>query len=151
MRIEAEDLEDYISKLPEERQGPMNKLQAAIEANLPDGFEKGMSYGMPGCVVPHSLYPNGYHVKPEEPLPFISIASQKNFIAFYHMGVYADEKLYKWFISEYPKHSDRKIDMGKSCVRFKKIDEIPFELLGELVSKMTADEWIARYEANIKK
>ena len=151
MRIEAEDLDDYITKLPEDRQEPMKKLRAAIEANIPDGFEQGMSYGMPGWVVPHSLYPKGYHVKPEEPLPFISIASQKNFIAFYHMGVYADEKLHKWFTSEYPKHSDRKLDMGKSCIRFKKIEEIPFELLGELVSKMTADEWIARYEANIKR
>lgn len=151
MRIEAENLNDYITKLPEDRQEPMKKLKAAIEANIPDGFEEAISYGMPGWVVPHTIYPAGYHCKPEEPLPFMSIASQKNFIAVYHMGVYADPELMKWFTNEYPKHCKRKLDMGKSCIRFKKMDDIPYELIGELASKMTADEWIARYEANYKK
>ncbi|MBD3639191.1 MAG: DUF1801 domain-containing protein [Crocinitomicaceae bacterium] len=151
MRIEAENLNDYITKLPEDRQEPMKKLKAAIEANIPDGFEEAISYGMPGWVVPHTIYPAGYHCKPEEPLPFMSIASQKNFIAVYHMGIYADPELMKWFTNEYPKHCKRKLDMGKSCIRFKKMDDIPYELIGELASKMTADEWIARYEANYKK
>ncbi|UKN02682.1 DUF1801 domain-containing protein [Paracrocinitomix mangrovi] len=151
MRIEAVNMDDYISQLPEERQEPMKKLVAAIEANLPEGFEAAMSYGMPGWVIPHSLYPAGYHCKPEEPLPFLSIASQKNFIAVYHMGVYASPELMKWFTSEYPKYNSKKLDMGKSCIRFKKVEEIPFELIGELASKMTAQEWIDLYEANYKR
>jgi hypothetical protein len=97
-------------------------------------------------VVPHSLYPAGYHCNPEQPLPFISIASQKNFIALYHMGIYADKKLLEWFTKEYPKHSQTKLDMGKSCIRFKKPEQIPFQLIGELVSKMTPKDWIATYE-----
>jgi uncharacterized protein YdhG (YjbR/CyaY superfamily) len=144
-------MSDYITKLPEERQGPMNKLKATIEANIPDGFEEAMSYGMPGWVVPHSLYPAGYHCKPEEPLPFLSLASQKNFIALYHMGLYASPELMEWFTNEYPKHAKRKLDMGKSCIRFKKMEDIPYDLIGQLVSKMTADEWIARYEEHIKR
>lgn len=151
MRIEAKNLDDYITKLPEDRQEPFKKLRAAIEANLPDGFEQAMSYGMPGWVVPHSLYPAGYHVKPEEPLPFLSIASQKNFIGVYHMGVYAIPELYKWFTTEYPKHAKKKLDMGKSCIRLKDMNDIPYDLIGELAGKVTADEWIARYEENIKK
>lgn len=151
MRIEAENLDDYITKVPEERQEPLRKLRAAIEANLPDGFEEAMSYGMPAWVVPHTLYPSGYHCKPEEPLPFLSIASQKNFIAVYHMGVYADPELMEWFTTEYPKYSSRKLDMGKSCIRFKKVEDIPYELIGQLAGKMTADEWIARYEENVKR
>ena len=151
MRIEAENMDDYITKLPEERQEPMKKLKAAIEANLPEGFEEAWSYGMPGWSVPHSLYPAGYHCKPEEPLPFMSIASQKNFIAVYHMGVYANPELMKWFTNEYPKHSSKKLDMGKSCIRFKRVEDIPYKLIGELAGKMTADEWIAIYEANIKR
>lgn len=151
MKIAATNLDDYIAQLPEERQQPMKKLKEVIEKNIPVGFEEAISYGMPAWVVPHSLYPAGYHCKPEEPLPFLSIASQKNFIAVYHMGVYADEGLMKWFTSEYPKHCSRKLDMGKSCIRFKKMDDIPYELIGELAGKMTADEWIARYEKNVKR
>lgn len=109
-----------------------------------------MSYGMLGYVVPHSLYPDGYHCDPKLPLPFMNIASQKNFIAVYHMGVYADPKLLKWFTTEYAKHSKLKLDMGKSCIRFKKVDEIPFKLFAELASKMTPRDWIALYEKNLK-
>jgi uncharacterized protein YdhG (YjbR/CyaY superfamily) len=151
MRIEAVDMDDYISKVPEDRTKTMKKLKAVIEYNLPKGFEEAMSYGMPGWVVPHSLYPAGYHVKPEEPLPFISIASQKQFVAVYHMGIYSDPKLLKWFTTEYARQCERKLDMGKSCIRFKKIDEIPFELIGELASKMSADQWISTYEAALNK
>jgi hypothetical protein len=110
-----------------------------------------MSYGMIGYVIPHSVYPDGYHCNPKLPLPFISLASQKNFIAFYHMGMYADETLLNWFTTEFPKHSKAKLDMGKSCVRFKKMDDIPFELIGMLVKKMTAKQWIATYEKLYKK
>jgi hypothetical protein len=110
-----------------------------------------MNYGMPGFVVPHKLYPAGYHCKPEDPLPFISLASQKNSINFYHMGIYSEPKLLKWFTSEFPKHSKKKLDMGKSCVRFKKPEDIPLDLIGELVSKMTPQDWIALYEKNLKR
>lgn len=151
MRIAAENLDDYITKCPEDRQEALKTLVAEIRNNLDDGFSEGMSYGMPGWVVPHSLYPAGYHCKPEEPLPFMSVASQKNFIAVYHMGVYADPELMKWFTEEYPKHAKRKLDMGKSCIRFKKMDDIPFKLIGELAGKMTASEWIARYESEVKR
>ena len=151
MQYKATSPDDYISQIPEERKGPMRQLRQVILDNLPNGIEETMSYGMIGYVVPHSIYPDGYHCTPELPLPFMNIASQKNFIAVYHSGVYAKKELHDWFVSEYPKHSNRKIDMGKSCIRFKKIDEIPYGLIGELTTKMTTQEWIDIYEANIKK
>ncbi|CAM3235697.1 DUF1801 domain-containing protein [Empedobacter stercoris] len=117
--------------------------------NLPNGFEEQISYGHIGFVVPHSMYPNGYHCDPTSPLPFIGLASQKNFIALYHMGIYSDEKLLNWFIEEYPKHAKRKLDMGKNCIRFKKTDDIPYDLIGRLASKITPDQWIATYEKNL--
>ena len=151
MKIEANSPDDYVSKIPEERQPAFSELRQIIKDNLPDGFKEQMSYGMIGYVVPHSIYPGGYHCDPKLPLPFMNIASQKNFVAVYHSGIYADEKLMKWFVSEFPKHSDRKLDMGKSCIRFKKVDHIPFELIGELSSKMTVQDWIHIYEANVKR
>lgn len=110
-----------------------------------------MSYGMIGYVVPHSIYPSGYHCSPDLPLPFINVASQKNFIAFYPMGIYADQNLYDWFVGEYPKHCKRKLDMGKSCIRFNKMHDIPYELLAELVKKMSVFDWITLYEKKFKK
>jgi hypothetical protein len=141
----------YVDSLPEDRKKAMNELRKVILKNLPKGFQEEMSYGMIGYVIPHTLYPAGYHCKPELPLPFLNIASQKNFIAVYHMGIYADKKLLDWFTAEFPKHSKAKLDMGKSCIRFKKPEQIPFELIGELTSKMTVKEWIALYEKNYKK
>ena len=120
----------------------ISKLRALLKQNLPQGFEEQMSYGMIAYVVPHSFYPAGYHCTPELPLSIVSNASQKNFVAFYHMGMYANKQIYDWFVAEYPKHCKRKLDMGKSCVRFKKMDEIPYELLAELVRKMTTSDWI---------
>ena len=151
MQSKAKTVAEYISELPEERKNPIMKLRETILKNLPEGFEEEMSYGMIGYVVPHSLYPAGYHVNPDLPLPFINIASQKNFIALYHMGIYSDKDLLNWFVSEYPKYVKTKLDMGKSCIRFKNINHIPFELIGELVSKMTPEEWINSYENAIKK
>ena len=142
---------DYIKGLAEDRQVVIKKLQAIIKKNLPKGFEEEMSYGMIGYVVPHKLYPAGYHCDPKLPLPFLSIASQKNFIALYHMGMYARPELLDWFTSEYPKHCKSKLDMGKSCVRFKKMEEIPYALLEELMKKMTVADWISIYEKNYKK
>ena len=110
-----------------------------------------MGYGNMGYCVPHSKYPAGYHCDPKIPLPFLGIASQKNFIAIYHMGIYADPKLLKWFTDEYAKAGVGKLDMGKSCVRFKNLDKIPYKLIGELAAKMTPDEWIAMYEKNLNR
>ena len=140
-----------MNQLPEDGQAPIKKLREIIKKNLPKGFEETISYGMIGYVVPHSIYPDGYHCTPELPLPFMSIASQKNFIAVYSSSVYATKEFYDWFVNQYPKHCKRKLDMGKSCIRFRYIDEIPYELIGELASKMTVEEWIAIYEKNIKK
>ncbi|MFT5602904.1 MAG: hypothetical protein ACI9N1_003166 [Flavobacteriales bacterium] len=151
MTIKAETVEEYFENLPEDRKAAMNQLRKTVLANVSDGIAEELSYGMPGYVVPKSVYPAGYHCKPNPALPFISIASQKNFIAFYHMGMYASPELLDWFAVEYPKHSKRKLDMGKSCIRFKKIEEIPYELLGELCAKMSSQEWIEIYEANFKK
>ena len=119
----------------------------SVRENIPKGFSEELSYGIPAWVVPHSLYPKGYHCSPELPLPFVSIASQKNFIALYHMGIYATPELLDWFMKEYPKHSKRKLDIGKSCIRFKKMDDIPFELIGDLMKKMNPKEWMKKYES----
>jgi hypothetical protein len=144
-------VKEYINGLSEDRQVVIKKLQALTKKNLPKGFEEEMSYGMIGYVVPHKLYPSGYHCDPKLPLPFLSIASQKNFIALYHMGMYAKPELLDWFTSEYPKHCKSKLDMGKSCVRFKKMEDIPYALLEELMKKMTVADWISIYEKNYKK
>lgn len=151
MISKAKTPEAYLAELPPERKEVVAKLRQVILDNLPEGFEETMNYGMIGYVVPHSIYPGGYHCTPEMPLPFMSLASQKNHIGFYHMGIYAEPKLMEWFTSEYPKHSSRKLDMGKSCIRFKNMKDIPYALLGELVRKMSVDEWIALYEKNIKR
>ena len=141
---------EYLASLPEDRQEPMQRLHDVLRDHLPEGFEFALSYGMPAFVVPHSTYPAGYHCKPEEALPFISLASQKNFIALYHMGIYSDPALLEWFVGEYPKHVKSKLDMGKSCIRFKKPADIPYELIGELAEKMTPQDWIERYESILK-
>ncbi|WP_329804787.1 iron chaperone [Flavobacterium facile] len=152
MISDAKNPEDYINSLPEDRKVYMEKLRNVIVKNLPKGFQEGMNYGMMGYYVPHSIYPKGYHCKPTDPLPFMGFASQKNSINFYHMGIYANAALYDWFVEEYPKYSTRKLDMGKSCIRFKKFEEIPFDLIGELVTKVSVEDWISTYEsAFIKK
>ncbi|AXT21048.1 DUF1801 domain-containing protein [Flavobacteriaceae bacterium AU392] len=151
MKYNATSPEDYLNQIPEDRKPAMNKLRKIILDNLPKGFEEGMNYNMIGYYVPHSVYPNGYHCDPKLPLPFMNIASQKNFIGVYHMGVYANKELYDWFVTEYSKHCKYKLDMGKSCIRLKKIEDIPYELIGELASKITAEEWITYYEDNMQK
>lgn len=147
MTSDAKNANDYLNSLPEDRKLYIEKFRNSIQKNLPKGFEEGMGYGMLSYHVPHSIYPNGYHCKPEDPLPFIALASQKNTINFYHMGIYANKELYDWFVSEFPKHSSRKLDMGKSCIRFKHFDAIPYDLISELVSKISVEEWIATYES----
>lgn len=151
MQYKASSPKNYISQIPEDRIPYFKKLRKTILKNIPKGFEEQMSYGMVGYVVPKSLYPFGYHCNPNLPLPFVNIASQKNFIALYHMGIYADKDIYNWFVSEYPKHCKHKLDMGKSCIRFKKSEEIPFELIAELMRKMTVEDWIELYEKVLNK
>lgn len=151
MKSNANTPEDYIKQLPQERREGVLTLRNTILKNLPKGFEESMGYGMIAYVVPHTLYPDGYHCDPKLPLPFINIASQKNFIALYHMGMYAHKELLDWFVGEYSKHCKTKLDMGKSCVRFKKMDDIPYELIGQLCEKMSLQEWVKLYESQIKK
>jgi uncharacterized protein YdhG (YjbR/CyaY superfamily) len=149
MQYPAISPDDYISQIPEDRKNAMKQLRQTILDNLPEGFVETINYGMIGYVVPHSLYPKGYHVNPSIPLPFISIASQKDYIAFYHMGLYSDTKLLEWFANEYPKYSGAKLNMGKSCIRFKNSSAIPYPLLAKLVSKISPSEWVKRYESQV--
>ena len=151
MNYKASSPEDYISQIPEDRKDAVTRLRATINENLPKGFEERMSYGMIGYVVPHSIYPDGYHCDTSLPVPFMNIASQKNFIALYHSGVYADPNLLKWFVAEYPKHCKTKLDMGKSCIRFKKVENIPYDLIAELVRKMSLEDYMNIYETAIKR
>ncbi|WP_347372906.1 DUF1801 domain-containing protein [Aequorivita sp. Q41] len=150
MQSQATTADQYIAELPEERKEILQKLREIAQKNLPKGFKETMQYGMISYVVPHSIYPAGYHCKPTDALLFMSIASQKNYISFYHSGLYSDPKLMDWFVTEYPKHLNGKLDMGKSCVRFKNEKNIPYTLLGELITKITVNEWIEKYEKTIK-
>jgi hypothetical protein len=150
MKAVGKTVNEILTNLPKDRAEPFNKLHEILIKNLPKGFEAAISYGGLGYVVPHRLYSAGYHCKPSEPFPFDGIASQKGSINFYHMGIYADPKLLQWFQEEYPKHSKQKLDMGKSCVRFRKMDEIPFELIGELMKKISVKQWIEKYECAFK-
>lgn len=144
-------VENYIEQLPEDRRSAMQKLRKVFADNLPKGFEECISYGMIGYVVPQSIYPSGYHCDPKLPLPFINLASQKSHLAVYHMGIYADPELLNWFQLAYSKQVKGKLDMGKSCIRFKKPEQIPFDLFAELASKMSVQDWINLYEKNYKK
>jgi uncharacterized protein YdhG (YjbR/CyaY superfamily) len=150
MQSKATTVDQYLSEVPYERQEAINKLRKVILKNLPKGFKEGMGYGNMGYFVPHAIYPAGYHCNPKDPLPFAGLASQKNSINFYHMGIYTDPKLMKWFMDEYAKTGLGKLDMGKSCMRFKKPENIPYALIGELMSKITVDDWIAMYESVLK-
>ena len=151
MTIEANTVAEYIEEIPEDRKDAFTRLRSVILKNLPDGFEETISYRFPSYVVPHSRYPAGYHCNPDEPLPFLSIAVQKHFIGFYHMGIYTRPDLLAWFQEAYAKRDIGKLDMGKSCIRLNKMDKIPYDLLGELAAKISVDEWIESYERGIKK
>ena len=151
MQSTASSINDYLNEIPEERKTAFLKLRETILINLPEGFVEEMSYGMIGYIVPHSVYPKGYHCNPKLPLPFINLASQKNFIALYHMGIYANPELLDWFVAEFSKYSNQKLDMGKSCIRFKKMDQIPFDLIGELMQKISVPDWIDCYESKFSK
>ncbi len=150
MTYPANSPEEYISIIPEDKKEAISKLREIILKNIPDGYQETMSYGMIGYVVPKTIYPNGYHCDTKLPLPFISIAAQKNHISLYHLGIYANQEILNWFVSEYSKVSKTKLDIGKGCIRFKKTENIPFQLIEELVKKISVQEWINTYETNIK-
>lgn len=150
MQSKAATIEEYISSLPEERREPVTQLRKIIKKNLSKEFKEVMSYGMIGYVIPHEVFPRGYHCDPKLPLPFINIGSQKNFLVLHHLGIYASKELLDWFTEAYPKHAKTKLDMGKGCVRFKKMNDIPYDLIGELIAKMTAKQWIELYEKNLE-
>ncbi|CAN5208276.1 DUF1801 domain-containing protein [soil metagenome] len=143
--------DDYINSLTDDRKTVMSELRSVINKNLPEGFSEEMSYGMIGYVVPHSLYPAGYHCNPKLPLPLLNIASQKNYIALHHIGLYADKNLYDWFVSELSKNKDLKYEAGKGCIKFKKPEQMPFESIGKLAAKISVPDWIKKYENVIKK
>jgi uncharacterized protein YdhG (YjbR/CyaY superfamily) len=145
MQSKANTPQEYLDSLPDERKKAIGEIRKQVLKNLPKGFKEVMSYGMLGYVVPHNLYPEGYHCDPNQALPFIGLASQKNFVALYHMGIYGDKNLLKWFTDEYGKQCTNKLDMGKGCIRFKKMNDIPYKLIGELATKMTPEEWINKY------
>lgn len=151
MKYIANSPEEYISQLSDDRKSAVERLRTTIKSNLPKGFEETMSFGMIGYVIPLSIYPSGYHVNPTEPIPFISIASQKNYVAFYHMGIYTFPNVLAWFQEEYPKHVKTKLDMGKSCIRFKKMENIPYNLIAELCRKITVEDYLIKYEIEIQK
>ena len=143
-------VQDYINDVAEDKKEAFAKLRQTIQKSLPKGFEETIIYNMIGYVVPLEIYPEGYHCDPRLPLPFINIAAQKNFISLYHMGIYADQDLFNWFTNEYPSHAKTKLDMGKSCIRFKKTHDIPFDLISELISKISVDQWIDLYSKKLK-
>ena len=151
MQSKATTPQQYLDELPEDRKKPIRKLRQQILNNMPKGIEETMNYGMLGYVIPHSVYPDGYHCNPKQPLPFMNLASQKNFVAVYSMTIYAKKDLLEWFTSEYAKRCKYKLDMGKSCIRFKRLDDIPYDLIGELTAKVSAEEWIQIYENAYKK
>ena len=151
MKSDALTIDQYLKELPDDRKEAIENIRKSILKNLPQGFQEVLSYGMIGYVVPHSIYPNGYHCNTKLPLPFINIGSQKNFISLHHLGLYFDENLVNWFSSEYSNHSKNKLDMGKGCVRFKKINEIPLDLIGELVTKISVESYIETYEKSLKR
>jgi hypothetical protein len=150
MQSKAKTADEYIETLPDERAEIISALRSEIKKNLPKGFEETMQYGMISYVVPHKLYPDGYHTNPQDALPFMSIASQKNHIAVYHMAIYQNT-LHDWFLKEWKKQSDKKLDIGKSCIRFRKPDEVPVKLFGALATRIGPKEWIEIYKKTLKR
>ena len=150
MASNAVTVDEYLKQLPADRREAVGKLRDTVLKNIPKGFREGISYGMIGYFVPHEIYPAGYHCNPKIPLPFVNIGSQKNFIVMHHIGIYGSPKMSEWFVTEYPKHSIKKLDMGKGCIRFKDPEMIPYKLIGELMKKITVKEWIKLYEDNLK-
>ncbi|BDD06000.1 DUF1801 domain-containing protein [Aureibacter tunicatorum] len=148
MKINADTVKGYLSQVPESQKENFTLLYQTIKNNIPQGFQECINYGMIGFVIPHSIYPPGYHCNNKLPLPFINIGVQKNFIGLYHMGLYANAELLKWFQEEYTKALNKKPDMGKSCIRFKNNAQIPIDIIAKLSQKTTPVQWIETYESS---
>jgi hypothetical protein len=144
MKSSAKTVEEYIDSVDEKWKDPIKKLRNIIKTNIPKGFEETINYGMIGYVIPKSIYPDGYHSNPKEPVPFINLAAQKNHIAIYHMGLYGKEKLKVWFLKENEKEN-KKVDIGGSCIRYKKEEDIPYKLIEELVKKVDLKTYLKYY------
>src|SRR5579883_2914695 len=138
-------VQQYLSSLPQDRREAINAVRKVILKNLPKGYEEQISYGMIGYVVPHSLYPAGYHCDPRQPLPMANLGSKKNHLSLHLMTVYGDAATEKWFRNAWTA-TGKKLDMGKACVRFKKAEDIPLEVLGELIARVPVDKYVARVE-----
>ena len=145
------NIKEYLASIPEERKSAFNQLMTILKDQLGGEFEEAFQYGMPSYVVSHKDYPDGYHCDPTKALPYVNIGNQKKYIAVYHMGMYADDSIKDWFVEEYSKRCKTKLDMGKSCIRLKKMDDIPYDLISELLQKQSRSEWISLYEQKIKK
>lgn len=150
MQYDAKTPDEYIAGLPEDRKVAISALRKVINDNLPAGFKEEMGYGHMGWVVPKETYPPGYHCDPTQPLAFMGIASQKNYIALHSMCLYGHAKQLDWFLAEWPKYSKKKLNMGKSCIRFTRLEDIPLELIGKLASQVTPQQWIEIYENDFK-
>jgi uncharacterized protein YdhG (YjbR/CyaY superfamily) len=146
MQSKAATVQQYVDELPPGRQAAFTKLLSTIRSAIDPKFSEAVMYGMVGWVIPKKIYPPGYHVDPTLPVSFMGIANQKNYIALYHMGIYADEQLLVWFRDAYAK-TGLKLDMGKSCIRFKNTDKIPYDLIAELAARMSLHEYLAIYTA----
>lgn len=144
MRYEALTPEAYIAQLPQPRRNAVAALRKTVRDHLPEGFEETMQYGMITYVVPHALYPAGYRANPSDPLPFISIGSQKQYLSLYHMGLYAFPEHLAWFQNAYAATGIGRLDMGKSCIRFKNEDKIPFDLIGQLCGRISVQDYIGK-------
>ena len=149
MQSKAATVKDYLAALPPDRRAAIEAVRKVILDNLDDGFEEGMQYGMIGYYVPHRVYPGGYHCNPKEPLPFASLGSQKNHMAVYLMCVYGHEETGRWFKEAWAK-TGKKLDMGKSCVRFKKIEDVALDVIGQAIARVPAKKYIAFCEAALK-
>ncbi|MCP4246534.1 MAG: DUF1801 domain-containing protein [bacterium] len=149
MQSKATTVDEYLAGLPDDRRETLEAVREAILENLPKGYEEGMQYGMIGYYVPHSVYPPGYHCDPQQPLPFAGLASQKNHMALYLMCIYTDPEQAAWFRETWAK-TGKKLDMGKSCVRFKKLDDLPLNVIGLAIKRMPVKKFIERYESVVK-
>jgi len=145
MQSSATTVQEYLKELPADRREAINAVRGVILANLPKGYEECMSYGMIGYVVPHSIYPKGYQCNPKLPLPFVNLGSQKNHMALHLMCCYGDPELKAWFEKAW-KDAGKKFDMGGGCVRFKKLEELPLEVIGQLVARLPVAVYIRRIE-----
>lgn len=149
MQSGAATVAEYVKSLPPDRREAIEALRKVILANIDPIIEEGMSYGMIGYYIPHRHYPPGYHCTPELPLPYAGLASQKNHLSYYTMAIYGDEKEVDWFKSEWKK-TGKKMDMGKSCIRFKKLDDLPLELIAASLRRTPAAKFIEQYERVIR-